>query len=104
MSFAKVIGVYAVPEAEEPCYPVELGIDASTGIFPVGHITQEVAGAPRENWQAPYAERIVAGNAEINALTRVQVARVFDDARNAPPGSSARKVADFRAASATIGL
>ena len=35
---------------------------------------------------------------EINELTRQRIVRLLDDARNAPPGSSARKVADFRAA------
>lgn len=35
---------------------------------------------------------------EINEITRQRVARLLDDARRAPPGSSARKVADFRAA------
>ena len=35
---------------------------------------------------------------EINALTRKQLAAIFDDAASAPAGSLARKVADFRAA------
>jgi putative endopeptidase len=35
---------------------------------------------------------------DINALTRRRVAQLLDDARNAPPASSARKLADFRAA------
>ncbi len=35
---------------------------------------------------------------EINALTRRQLAAIFDDAASAPTGSLARKVADFRAA------
>jgi putative endopeptidase len=35
---------------------------------------------------------------EINELTRQRVAKLLDDARNAQPGSIARKVADFRAA------
>ena len=35
---------------------------------------------------------------EIDAQTRQQVAKLLDDARVAPAGSSARKVADFRAA------
>ena len=35
---------------------------------------------------------------EINELARQRLASLLDDARNAPPGSSARKVADFRAA------
>jgi putative endopeptidase len=35
---------------------------------------------------------------EINELNRPRLARLLDDARSAPAGSSARKVADFRAA------
>src|SRR5689334_8449584 len=35
---------------------------------------------------------------EINALTRRQIAALLEEARTAPAGSTARKVADFRAA------
>jgi len=35
---------------------------------------------------------------EINERTRLQILAVLDDARNAPPGTLARKVADFRSA------
>ena len=35
---------------------------------------------------------------EINAATRRQVAAILDDAKTSPPGSLARKVADFRSA------
>jgi predicted metalloendopeptidase len=35
---------------------------------------------------------------EINERTRLQITAVLDDARNAPPGTLARKVADFRLA------
>jgi len=43
----------------------------------------------RERWNA---------RDEINELTRSRLAQLLDAARNAPPGSSARTVADFRAA------
>jgi putative endopeptidase len=43
----------------------------------------------RERWNA---------RDEINEVTRQRIARLLDDARTALPGSSARKVADFRAA------
>jgi predicted metalloendopeptidase len=45
----------------------------------------------------PGADRWTARN-EINELARQQVVRLLDDAAAAPPGSLARKVADFRAA------
>jgi predicted metalloendopeptidase len=49
--------------------------------------TEIPAGRPR--WNA---------RDEIAALTRQQMAALLDDATRAPPGSDARKVADFRAA------
>ncbi len=42
-------------------------------------------------------ERVTA-RTEINELTNQQIANLLNDARTAPAGSSARKVADFRAA------
>jgi len=45
----------------------------------------------------PGTNRWTARN-EINELARRQVVRLLDDAVTAPPGSLARKVADFRAA------
>jgi putative endopeptidase len=45
----------------------------------------------------PGTDRWTARN-EINELARQQVVRLLDDATAAPPGSLARKVADFRAA------
>jgi predicted metalloendopeptidase len=35
---------------------------------------------------------------EINELNRQRLAKLLDDARNAPPGTLPRRVADFRAA------
>ena len=62
MSTAKVVGVYPVPDAEEPCHLVEIAITGGTGIFDIGDVTQEVDGQPRENWQVPFAERIVSAD------------------------------------------
>lgn len=64
MSSAKVIRVYPIPEADTPCHLVEISISGGTGIFDVGGITQEVKGQPRENWQVPYAERIVSADGQ----------------------------------------
>jgi hypothetical protein len=62
MTSSKVIGVYAVPGAEEKCHMIELAISGSSGVFPVGDITQEVADESRENWQVPYTERLVSAD------------------------------------------
>ena len=45
----------------------------------------------------PGANRWTARN-EINELARRQIVQLLDDAATAPPGSLARKVADFRVA------
>jgi predicted metalloendopeptidase len=42
-------------------------------------------------------ERWGTGN-EMNEVARQRLTKLFDETRNAPPGSSARKIADFRAA------
>jgi len=60
---AKIVGVYPVDEAEEPCHLVEIGLVADK-VYAVGEITQEVAGLSRENWQAPYAERLVSAKGD----------------------------------------
>lgn len=64
MISSKVIGVYPVREADTPCHLVEIAISGGTGIFDVSEITQEVNGQPRENWQVPYAERIVSADGQ----------------------------------------
>jgi predicted metalloendopeptidase len=48
--------------------------------------------------QIPEGKQRWSARDEINDVTRQRIARLLDDARSAPPGSSARKVADFRAA------
>ena len=64
MTSAKVIGVYPVPEADTPCHLVEIVISGGTGVFDIGGISQEVRGQPTENWQVPYAERIVSADGQ----------------------------------------
>jgi predicted metalloendopeptidase len=47
--------------------------------------------------QIPEGKQRWSARDEINDVTRQRIARLLDDARSAPPGSTARKVADFRA-------
>lgn len=62
MTAAKIIGVYSVSEAEEPCHLIELAIFDGSGVFPVADITQEIAERAQDNWQVPYSERLVSGD------------------------------------------
>ena len=41
---------------------MEIAISGGTGVFDVGQISQEIKGQPKENWQVPYAERIVSAD------------------------------------------
>ncbi len=55
-------------------------------------------GAWLKSTEIPQGKERWGARDEINALTRARIAKLLDDARTAPPGSPARKVADFRAA------
>ena len=69
----ELIGVYPVPEALEPCYLVEVRVTDSPG-FDVGQFTQEVPNEPRENWQAPYDERVLSAEGREVVSTRWPIA------------------------------
>lgn len=55
----RVIGIHPIA-ADEPLHLVEL--EADSGDFDFGAVTQEVSGQPRSNWQAAYDEREVGEN------------------------------------------
>ncbi len=55
---AKIIGVHPV-EAEEPVHLIELLVEGDVDEFEIGELTQEVAGQPKMNWQAPYDDRLL---------------------------------------------
>ena len=57
-SKATIIGVHPV-EADEPVHLIELLVEGDTDDFDIGDVTQEVAGQPKANWQAPFDERVV---------------------------------------------
>lgn len=58
MATAKIIGVHPI-EADEPVHLVELLVEGDVDAFDIGEVTQEVAGQPKSNWQAPYDERVL---------------------------------------------
>jgi predicted metalloendopeptidase len=55
-------------------------------------------GAWLKTTRVPQGKERWSARDEINEVTRQHIARLLVDARTAPPGSSARKVADFRTA------
>ncbi len=55
---ATIVGVHPV-EAEEPVHLIELLVEGDVDAFDIGSVTQEVAGQPKMNWQAPYDERVL---------------------------------------------
>lgn len=57
-SRAKIIGVHPI-EADEPVYHIELLVEGHADAFDIGEVTQEIAGQPKSNWQAPYDERVL---------------------------------------------
>jgi hypothetical protein len=59
----QIYGVYEVPEAEEPCYLVEL--EVISGGWRIADITQEEPGQPRENWQSPWDLYVLTDAGEV---------------------------------------
>ena len=56
----EIMGVYPVPEAEEPCHLVEWRVEDHEGCFDVSWLRQPTPGEPEENWQAPYDEYLLS--------------------------------------------
>jgi len=69
-----------------------------TGIKPGDDFFGYANGAWLKATVLPPGKNRWAVRDDINERTRRQVQAIFDDARTAPPGSLARKVADFRSA------
>lgn len=55
---AKILGVHPV-EADEPVHLIELVVEGDAKDFDIGEVTQQVAGQPKANWQAPYDDRLL---------------------------------------------
>jgi len=56
------IGVYPVPESEEPCHLVEWRLSDYEGPFDVGVLVQQMPGQPEDNWQAPWDEHVLSAD------------------------------------------
>jgi hypothetical protein len=52
----RVVGVYPVDDADEPCHLIELDVDTDDP-FDIGDVTQEDPELPPDNWQVGYDER-----------------------------------------------
>ena len=74
----------------------ESGVNAS--IHPGDDFFAFANGAWLEATEIPEGQERWNARTEIDALTRQQVAKLFDLAATAPMGSYARQIADFRAA------
>ncbi|MEP7243346.1 MAG: M13 family metallopeptidase [Gammaproteobacteria bacterium] len=77
-------------------WALEKGVDAS--IKPGDDFFAYANGAWLAATEIPAGKERWNARTEIDELTHQQVAKLLDDARDAPAGSMARKVADFRAA------
>ncbi len=75
---------------------LEPGVDAQ--VHPGDDFFRFANGAWLQATPIPDGQPRWGARAEIAASTRQQLARLFDDAKAAPPGSDLRRVADFRAA------
>lgn len=62
MSF-QILGVHPVDTAKEPCHLIEVLVSAGADVD-WGQVTQEVAGQPSLNWQAPWDEQSIGDSAE----------------------------------------
>ena len=75
---------------------LESGVDAS--IKPGDDFFAYANGAWLKATDIPAGKERWTARTEIDALNRAQIAKLLDDAGAAPAGTTARKVADFRAA------
>jgi putative endopeptidase len=75
---------------------IESGVDAS--IHPGDDFFSYANGAWLKSTEIPAGKARWTVRDEIVELTRTQIMKLLDDAATAPAGSTARKVADFRAA------
>lgn len=78
--------------------PVELESDVDSSIKPGDDFFGYANGGWLEATQIPPGKQKWGARDEIAELTRQQIATLLDDASSEPVGSTARKVADFRAA------
>jgi putative endopeptidase len=81
-----------------PLRPAALEAGVDPGVRPGDDFFAWANGAWFAATEIPAGKERVSARTEIDELTRRQVARLFEDAEVAPAGTTARQVADFRAA------
>jgi hypothetical protein len=59
----RIIGIHPI-EADEPVHLIELLVEGDVEDFDIGELTQEMAGQPKMNWQAPYDDRLLEASEE----------------------------------------
>lgn len=96
VSFCPVAGVQAQAPDDRPPPELESGVDPT--IMPGDDFYAWANGSWLKATTIPAGKERWGARNEIDELTRRQIAKLLDDASTAPPGSTARKVADFRAA------
>jgi putative endopeptidase len=96
LSLCSALALHAQAGPNNSASPLERAVDST--IRPGDDFFAYANGGWLKATTIPPDRKRWSARDEINDLTRERIGRLLDDARNAPPGSSARKVADFRAA------
>ena len=59
MTHVEIIGVYPVPEAEQPCHLIEVAVTDFFGELDIGAFTQPLASQDKTYWQVPFGEVVL---------------------------------------------
>jgi hypothetical protein len=64
----QIVGVYPIPQAEEPCHLIEIVLKGAIENFYMGAFTQEQKDEDIGNWQVAYDEHFLndQGTADLN--------------------------------------
>jgi putative endopeptidase len=96
LSLCSALALHAQAGTNNRASPLERTVDST--IKPGDDFFAHANGGWLKTTTIPQDKKRWNARDDINELTRQRIARLLDDARSAAPGSSARKVADFRAA------
>jgi len=96
LATARNVQAQVVAPQDKNASAQEAGVDA--GVLPGDDFFSYANGAWLKATEIPAGQSRWGARSEISELTRQQTLKLLDDAALAPPGSTARKVADFRAA------
>ncbi len=96
LTIAFACGLVSSVQAAGAAWADDAAVDAET--LPGDDFFSYANGGWLKATEIPAGKRLWNARSEIAERTRQQVGQLLDDANAAPPGSDARKVADFRAA------